>query len=251
MTLLAVERIKLFTTRSPFWCVLATLGVTVGLAGLMSATSPDGMDFGLPATQFGYNFGLMVIMVMAALAVTTEYRFSTIRTTFQAVPNRSAVLLAKAAVVGLLAGVIGVVTAFGSWGISTLVRPEAQLALQSEQQWRMLAGMGLVYLIASVVAVAVGILFRHSAGAVAVVLLYSLVVESIVQLIPTIGEDLAKWAPFNVGKNFLAAGDPGAPMYLQVPEGITLGPWASLGYFAAFAALLMALALAVANRRDA
>ena len=43
-------------------------------------------------------------MVMATLAVTTEYRFGTIRATFQAVPNRTRTLLAKTTVVALFAG---------------------------------------------------------------------------------------------------------------------------------------------------
>jgi len=41
------------------------------------------------------SLGLLVIMVMAALAVTNEYRFGIIRTNFQAAPHRSAVILAK------------------------------------------------------------------------------------------------------------------------------------------------------------
>lgn len=251
MTLLAVERIKLFTTRSPFWCMLATLAVTAGLAVLITGTAPDTMEITIATTQFGFNFGLMVVMVMAVLAVTTEYRFSTIRSTFQAVPNRTAVLLAKVSVVGLLAGLLGAVTAFASWGLGTLIRPDAALALETTQQWRMLLGMGLVYLVGAVVAISVGILVRHTAGAVSIVLIYSLLVERIVAIVPDIGDDLARWAPFNVGKNFLAAGDPAAYQWIQIPGDIELGAWGSLGYFAGFAALLLIAALYTANRRDA
>ena len=39
MTLLAVERIKLFTTRSPMWCTLAALVVTIGFAALIAGVS--------------------------------------------------------------------------------------------------------------------------------------------------------------------------------------------------------------------
>ena len=58
----------------------------------------------------------MVMMVMAALAVTTEYRFGTIRTSFQAVPQRAALLLGKTVVVAFLAGVVGLIASFGAWG---------------------------------------------------------------------------------------------------------------------------------------
>jgi ABC-2 type transport system permease protein len=251
MTLLAVERIKLFTTRSPFWCMFATLVVTTGLAALITSTAPDYLTITVATTQFGYNFGLMVVMVMAVLAVTTEYRFSTIRTTFQAAPNRTAVLLAKTGVVGILAGLLGVATAFASWGIGKLIRPHAALALDNAAHLRLLLGMGLIYLIGAVVAISVGMLVRHTAGAVSIVLIYSLLVESIVRIIPRIGDDLARWAPFNVGKNFLIAGDKEAYEWIQVPPDIKLDAWASLGYFAGFAALLLAIALYTANRRDA
>src|SRR4051794_8177113 len=108
MTLLAVERIKLFTTRSPWWCALITLVLTIGFAALVVGNSNDQeIPATVASTQFGYAFGMAVIMVLAALAVTTEYRFGTIRTTFQAVPHRTSALLAKTTVVALLALLIG------------------------------------------------------------------------------------------------------------------------------------------------
>jgi ABC-2 type transport system permease protein len=119
MNLLAVERIKLFTTRSPWWCALITVALSVGFAAILAgATQPDD-SLTVSATQFGgTQFGIAVIMVLAALAVTTEYRFNTIRTTFQAVPHRSPALVAKATVVALLSLVIGEISAFGAWGLA-------------------------------------------------------------------------------------------------------------------------------------
>ena len=40
MTLLAVERIKLFSTRSPLWCILIALALTLGFSGLVSGNAP-------------------------------------------------------------------------------------------------------------------------------------------------------------------------------------------------------------------
>ena len=59
MTLLAVERIKLFTTRSPLWCALAAVGVVVGFAALIAGVDNDAPP-SIATTQFGVNFGLMV-----------------------------------------------------------------------------------------------------------------------------------------------------------------------------------------------
>src|SRR5947207_14593676 len=120
MTLLAVERIKLFTTRSPLWCTIIALFTTIGFAALVSGLHTS-KPVTIASTQYGYTFGLVVVMVMAALAITTEYRFGTIRATFRAVPNRNSVLLAKTGVVALFAGVIGLIAGFGSVAISKLV----------------------------------------------------------------------------------------------------------------------------------
>lgn len=254
MTLLAVERIKLFTTRSPLWCTLAAIAVTVGFSALVTGTANE-LTPTISTTQFGVNFGLMVIMVMATLAITTEYRFGTIRATFQAIPNRTSTLLAKTTVVALFAGLIGEVAAFGSVAIAKLVRSSAALGIDTAFEWRAVAGVGLVYAFAAVIAIAVGLLIRHSAGAVSILLIYTLLVESLVSLIPTVGVDIQKWMPFNVANKFLT-GDPDASNVVVAGEGpqasnATLSPWWALAYFAAFAVVMLGIAVFTANRRDA
>lgn len=243
MTLLAVERIKLFTTRSPWWCALAALAVVIGFAAIVSGAAPEGELTDVSLTQFGYGFGMAVIMVLAALSVTTEYRFSTIRTTFQAVPNRTAALLAKTGVVAILSLVVGEVAAFGAWGLASVMRPE-DLALNTAAEWTSVAGVGVVFALASVIAIAVGILIRHSAGAISLVLIYALAVENLIQLIPKIGKDIYEWMPFRVADRFLTGS---GPARVEAP----LSQAGSLAYFAGFALVLLVISLVVANKRDA
>ncbi len=253
MTLLAVERIKLFTTRSPLWCTLAALVVTIGFAALIAGVDSE-TPVTIASTQFGYGFGLVVIMVMAALAITTEYRFGTIKATFQAIPNRTATLLAKTTVVAMFAALIGEVAAFGSVAISKLIKSGADLGVNTAFEWRATAGVGLVYAAAAVIAVAVGLLVRHSAGAVSLVLIYSQLVESLVALIPKVGDDIQKWMPFYVANKFLT-GDPDPTGRLIAegppPSSATLSPWWAAAYFVGFAVVLLAIAIFTANKRDA
>ncbi len=243
MTLLAVERIKLFTTRSPWWCALAALAVVIGFAAIVSGAAPAGELTDVSLTQFGYGFGMAVIMVLAALSVTTEYRFSTIRTTFQAVPNRTAALLAKTGVVAILSLVIGEVAAFGAWGLASVMRPE-DLALNTTVEWVSVAGVGVVFALASVIAVAIGVLIRHSAGAISLLLIYALAVENLIRLIPKIGKDIYEWMPFRVADRFLN-GTGSAATESALSQG------GALAYFAGFAAILLIISLVVANKRDA
>ena len=252
MTLLAVERIKLFTTRSPLWCALAAVGVVVGFAALIAGVDNEQTP-SIATTQFGVNFGLMIVMVMAALAITTEYRFGTIRATFQAIPNRASTLVAKATVVALFAGVIGEIVAFGSVAIAKLIKSGADLGINTAYEWRAVAGVGLIYALSAVVAMAVGTLIRHSAGAVSLLLIYTLLVESLVQLIPSVGEDIQKWMPFNVANKFLTGDPDPSNRFLDgpPPSNATLSPWWALAYFAAFAVVMLSIALFTANKRDA
>ena len=244
MTLLAVERIKLFSTRSPWWCTIISLVVTIGFAGLVAGTSGDKSPLTLAMTQLGYRFGLMVVMVLAALAVTTEYRFGTIKATFQAVPNRAATLVAKTTVVATLALVIGEVAAFGSVAVASILAPDADLAITTAEQWRQVAGVGPVFAIAAILSVAVGTLLRQTAGAVTLLMIWSLLVESLVVLVPQVGEDIQKWMPFTAAGYFLQGN---ATTAAEMP----FSPWAALAYFAAIAIGLLVVAIVTAQRRDA
>jgi ABC-2 type transport system permease protein len=249
MNLLAVERIKLFSTRSPWWCAIITLVLSIGFAAIIAANTPADMPVALSATQFGGSqFGIAVVMVLAALAVTTEYRFGTIRTTFQAVPHRSPALVAKAVVVALASLVIGEIGAFGALGLAMLVRPNDHLGLHTAQDWMNVAGIGPVFAISAVLAVALGILIRHSAGVIAALLIYYLAVEELVQLIPKIGSHIHEWLPFNVANKFLRGS---AVVDGPAPSDSPLSPGWALAYFAGIAIVFLLVALGVAKKRDA
>jgi ABC-2 type transport system permease protein len=124
--------------------------------------------------------------------------------------------------------------------------------LDTAQEFRNVFGVGLVYMIAAIIAVAVGLLIRQTAGAIAVLLVWTFLFENLVTIIPRIGDDIRDWLPFTVGDNFIVAGRPesvveGPPVY----EGFPFGAWGSLAYFAAVALGLLGLGLFTANRRDA
>jgi ABC-2 type transport system permease protein len=248
MSVITVERIKLFSTRSPWWCMVVAAVLTIGLAALASAFTEGQVTIGL--TQGGAQLSQMVMMVMAALAVTTEYRFGTIRTSFQAVPQRAALLLGKTAVVAGLSAVVGLIASFGAWGIGNLFAGDADLSINTAAEWRLMAGQGLVFALSAIIAVAVGILIRQSAGAIAILILWPLLVENLFNLIPKVGDDLSRWSPFQNAGSFL---NQGQDFGLEGGGGVTyaLGPWWALLYFTGWAAVLMTIALLSASKRDA
>lgn len=254
MSLLAVERIKLFSTRSPWWCIalaaVLAIGLTALIFGLTPPASEGGIDVNTSLTQAGFQFAQMVILVMATIAVTTEYRFGTVRATFTAVPNRTKAMLAKTAVVALISGLAGEVISFTAWGVANLIKPSADLSINTAPEWRAVAGVGLLYAIGAVIAISVGALIRQTAGAVAILLIWALLVElfGILRLIPRVGDDITNWLPFNAGSYFIAAGNStGGAVVPDMPY----GPWGGLAYFAGIALAFLVAALVVVEKRDA
>jgi ABC-2 type transport system permease protein len=109
-----------------------------------------------------------------------------------------------------------------------------------------------VFALSAVIAVAVGILIRQSAGAIAILILWPLLVESLFTLIPKVGDDMAKWAPFANGSSFLNQGqEMGLAGEFAGGGDYALSPWWALLYFAGWAAALLVLALLSASKRDA
>lgn len=242
MGAVAAERIKLASTRAPRWAAGTALLGTAGTGVLLAATVATTAPVTLADTQHGRVLGTAVLMVVAVLAVTAEHATGTIGTTYLAVPDRGAVLRAKAVVTGALAGAVGLAGALASWAASALLALGPDLALDGPDAWRQVAGVGLVDAGAAVLGVAVGVLVRHTAGAVALVIVWVLVGEPLVGTVPVVGPALAPLLPFGAADRFLAPVPPGAG-----PLG---SPWLAGVWFALVAWALLAVAVRVARRRD-
>lgn len=256
VALLAAERIKLLSTRSPWWCAVVAIVLVGSFAALLAEFSPagGGLGFTLVAAvqaNLAAQLGLGVVMVMAAVAVTGDYRYGTIRVTFMVQPHRAVALLAKTVVVALAAALIGLATSFGTWGLIALLAPGADLALVTPERWRAVAGVGAVFAVGAAFAVAVGVLLRHAAAAIALVLIWVLVAEGLVSLIPVVGERIWRWLPFVNLNRFLTAGVTTGSGGIWASDQMPFGAWGSLAYAAAVVAALLAGALLVAHRRDA
>ena len=76
--------------------------------------------------------------------------------------------------------------------------------------------------------------------------------ENLVGMIPKVGDDLAKWAPFADGASLLNhVQDFGLAGQGAGGSDFALSPWWALLYFAGWAVALMAIALFSASKRDA
>jgi ABC-2 type transport system permease protein len=239
--MLAAERIKLLANRSLWWCSGVAVLSASGLVAAIALGSPENAVRG----DEGVGIALLAVMVMAVLAVTGEYRHRTIRATFLAMPNRGTALLAKTAVVVCAASAIALVAGLGGQVAVAVLRPEQGWSLSALLDWR----SALVFPLYAATAVTAAILVRHTAGAIVLAVLWP-VAQALVPLIPGVDHRLAHWLPFTAIDQFWSATehDPNRRMFVdQMP----MGPWGSLAYSAVIVGLGLALALYLANRRDA
>jgi hypothetical protein len=116
---------------------------------------------------------LIAVIVVGALFITDEYRNKMIRLTLAASPRRGRVLVAKAIVlwaVTFVAGLAGAVVA-GPLGERLARGNDIYIfPVSSSTELRVALGTAALLATASVLALSVGAIFRHSAGAVTTVI---------------------------------------------------------------------------------
>jgi hypothetical protein len=241
------ERIKLQTTRSPIWLVLAVVVLGLGFAAIQAAAlGPHGVLKPERAAIGVSVFGVPVLMILSAMSVTGEYRSGMIRTTFLATPNRAWALAAKAIVMGAVSAVVTAVMVAGSIAFAaSLVTAEqgAELSFTSTEVWRAVGAMSLYAVLGAVLAIGLGGLLRHAAAVVAVVLLMPFVIEPVLGALPQVGAQVGPWLPFGNAYTFTKT-----PWFQTFS--LWWGPVGAALYFAAVAAAVFALALVVVTRRD-
>jgi ABC-2 type transport system permease protein len=243
------ERIKLSTTRSVLWTSAAIAVLTIGLAALQGSTAYGAAQLPPERAATGVAvFGVPVLMILAAMTVTGEYRSGMIRTTFMVTPNRTSVLIAKAVVAAAFSAVYAGALTIAAVLVGRLMAPPLVGPNPSPVDpgtWRLVGAISLFAALAAVLGVAVAALLRHSAGAVAVLLMWPLVAEPILGNLPNIGSEAGPYLPF--GNAFLFT----RVEWLYPVYDMPWGELGSLVYFTTIVAVVYAAAIVVVNRRDA
>ncbi|BBZ26463.1 ABC transporter permease [Mycolicibacterium madagascariense] len=242
--LLNAERIKLTSTRSPRWSsaavVVASLGLAAALGGAAGSESTGPTDAVLGVAVLG----VPLFMVLAAISVTNEYRSGMIRTTFVATPGRWRVLIAKAVVLGAFSALFAAVLSCATVLVTWLWAGPGGLSwtLDDAEVWRTVAAMTTYGAASAVLGVGVGALLRHTAGAVALLLLWPLVVEPVVSALPHVGPTFGPYLPFRNVIVFVGA---------LPTDGLPWGRAESLLYFLAVVTAVFCAGALVVDGRDA
>lgn len=256
------EWIKFITVRSTVWTLSITLLVMVGLSLLVAATASaeagpgGGGPSGAEVATAGYLFAQMVVAVLGALVITGEYSTGMIRSTLTAVPTRLPVLAGKAVVLALATFVVGVSGALIAAIVTRPVLTAGEPAdLGSVQAWRMLLGTGLYLAGIALLAFGLGVLIRHSAGAITsilgVILLLPLLVNILGGALTWVAE-AGPYLPADAGARILAPEPEAEALAAAEAAGVTLlGPWQGYGILLVYVAVTLVAGAALLRRRDA
>ncbi len=233
-------------------------------SGDIAPNVPDGPDgVGQSPTRAiatGTFFALLAMVIVGAVFVTAEYRRGLIATTLTATPRRGRVLAAKAVVLAavmFVTGLIGTALALplGEWRFRAggyWIPPLSALATV-----RMVAGTAAVMAIASVLALAVGVIARRGVAAVSgviVLIVLPFLFAVIPGLLPLGAEDwllrLFPAAAFAVQQAFPAYHQV-LTQYLPGNGYYPLSWWAGILVLCAWTAAALGAAAWLLRRRDA
>lgn len=258
------EWIKLRSLRSTAWTFLLLLVLPIGIGVLLAAFADTGGQ-GLTGdaarnalvqySTSGTMLSVLIVAVIGALVVTGEYGTGMIRSSFAAVPRRSVALAAKAIV---LAVAVFVTSAVSVWATAFVTLPiaagrDVEASLDASVAMPLLGASVYLTLIA-LLAFAVGVVLRSTAGAIAGVLGLMLVAPVVVQLVQSFtGADwlgtLTNLLPQNAGQPLMQFGT-------EVTSGwhdgvLALGGWSGFAVLLAWVVVASVTALGLVEKRDA
>lgn len=243
--LLRSEWAKIRTVRSTYWSLAAAVTAMIGYGAINSAShtgAHQGTFAPVLTSLSGVLLAQLAIGILGVLVITTEYSTGMIRSTFAAAPQRHAVIIAKAGVLGAAAFAVGTVASLIAFLGGQAIMGANGVSLTSPGALRSVIGIGLYLGLLGIFAVALGTIIRRSTGAIAALVGLILVLPALLVTLPaSIQDTVVKFLPGNAGQAIFTTGQ----------DTSTLSPWAGLVVFALYAAGALALAMVLLRRRDA
>src|SRR6516165_4897627 len=248
------EFTKIKSTRSTYWTLLALVVVCVGIGALTcagTAAHPQGVSpTNFDATQqslAGLYVGQLVIAVLGALTITSEYSTGMIRTSLAVQPRRGVVFAAKALVFAAVSLVTGLVACFLSFFVGQAILSSHHLnaTLGDPNVLRAVIGGALFLTACGMLAYGLGAILRHTAGAITAAIGLLFVLSILVNFLPHSWQNnVDKWMPALAGAQvWTTKPSPGGPHLFSA--------WPGFAVLATYAAVAIVAGLILFRTRDA
>jgi len=282
---LASEFTKLRSVRSTYWTLGSLFIVSVGLAVAITAgtaanfANNPGNKAGFDATQASlgafFELGQLIIAVLGAMVITSEYSTGMVRTSLTAQPRRGVVYAAKAIVFTAVTLVISVVTAFIAFFVGQAIYSPKGVAaslfhtvkipasanvncnpngctatffgtdvISPSTVLTAIIGTALFVTIVALIAYGVGSIVRHTAGAIAIVIALLFIVPILEQTLPNDWRwDIMRFLP-DAATQVVSTTVGSGNMHLW-------SAWPQLGVTALWALVLVGVGAYLFRKRDA
>jgi len=283
---LASEFTKIRSVRSTYWTLGALFIVSVGLGIAITAGTAANMvqnpgnKAGFDATQASlgafFEIGQLIIAVLGAMVITSEYSTGMIRTSLTAQPRRGVVYAAKAIVFTTVTLVISLITAFVAFFTGQAIYSSKGVAaslfhtvtipananvncnpqngctatfsgtdvITASDVLTAIIGTVLFVTIVALIAYGVGAIVRHTAGAIAIVIALLFIIPIIEQALPDNWRwDIMRFLP-DAANRVITVTVGGTNPHLW-------SAWPQLGVTALWAAVLIGVGAYLFRHRDA
>jgi ABC-2 type transport system permease protein len=246
-TALRSEWIKVSSLRSNVAILALTPVIGVALSWIMATFVEVDPDTKIPFTvsvTFIFSTWLTTVLatIIGTLMFTAESQHGTLAAAVAAQPARWVTVASKMAVAasfGLAMGVLGMIGGLSGAILGGLPSGDTS-GMASTAMWGL-----LLTTLAPVFGLGVGMILRHSAAAVSILLVWAFVLENIIRaLIPV---SAARYLPFSAANNML-----GISSATDTPESIAaaLTPFQNAVLFSGYTFVLVAIGTALFYRRD-
>jgi ABC-2 type transport system permease protein len=228
------------------WCVAYCLG-TVHQWPHMSAQDRAGFDPTQNSVIGLALLGQLVIVVLGALMITSEYSTGTVRASLTAMPRRGTLYAAKAVVFAAVSLVVSFAASFGTYflGRALLAGTHVPMSLSQPGVLRSVVITALFVEVCGLFAFGVGALVRNAAAALTLTYGCLALLPELIRAMPeSVHNALMRWVPGGDALNVMTA-----TMGGQRP--LMFSAWGELAVFAGYAAILLAAGAVLFSRRDA
>jgi ABC-type transport system involved in multi-copper enzyme maturation permease subunit len=245
------EFTKIRSVRSTYWNLLGMVVVTIGISALASygaTRNQHGPGFD-PTMQSlgGLYLSQLIIAALGVLVITSEYSTKMIGTSLTAMPRRGTLIAAKAIVFGAVSFVTSLVTCFAAFFLGQAIMSSHHISTTLSQPGvlRAVVGGALFLTAVGLLGFGIGLLIRHSAGAICTAVAMLFVASILVNLLPSSWQN-------HVDRLLPAIA--GGSIWSVVPQSsppATFGPWTGYAVLCAWAAVAIAGGMYLFRKRNA
>ena len=246
------ELTKILSVRSTYWTLLAQVLASIGwavinCAGIVSHGIGPGFNAAQASLTGQVALGELIIVVLGALVITSEYSTGMIRTSLAVMPRRGVLYAAKAMVFAAVTLTISLVASFVDFfvGQGILSSKHYNTTLGAPGVLRSIFLSAAIIMVFGLLAYGAGAIISHTAGAITAILGVIFLIPALAQALPNSWyADVVRWLPGGEALSPIARSAPPFSHNL-------FSAWGEFAVFSGYAVVLLALGAWLFIRRDA